>query len=58
MVNVNLNKIKIFCDTSEEKKIIKFNKKNFIKGFTTNPSLMRKALITTLQKLSKICVKY
>ena len=35
--------IKIFCDIAELDQIKKFNKKNIVKGFTTNPSLMRKA---------------
>ena len=35
--------IKIFCDIAEIKQIKKFNKKKIVKGFTTNPSLMRKA---------------
>ena len=34
---------KIFCDIAELKTIKKFNKKKIVKGFTTNPSLMRKA---------------
>ena len=33
---------KIFCDIADLKLIKKFNKK-IVKGFTTNPSLMRKA---------------
>ena len=36
-------KTKIFCDNAELKVIKKFNKKNIIKGFTTNPTLMKKA---------------
>ena len=36
-------KSKIFCDIAELKTIQKFNKKKIVKGFTTNPSLMRKA---------------
>ena len=36
-------KIKIFCDTADLNLIKKFNKKDIVKGFTTNPSLMRKA---------------
>ena len=36
-------KTKIFCDIAELKVIKKFNKKTIVKGFTTNPSLMRKA---------------
>ena len=35
--------IKIFCDIADINLIKKFNKKNIVKGFTTNPSLMRKA---------------
>ena len=35
--------IKIFCDIADFKLIKKFNKKKIVKGFTTNPSLMRKA---------------
>ncbi len=34
---------KIFCDIADKKVIKKFDKKNIVKGFTTNPSLMRKA---------------
>jgi transaldolase len=33
----------IFCDIADKKLIKKFNKKKIVKGFTTNPSLMRKA---------------
>ncbi len=36
-------KTKIFCDIAELPQIRKFNKKKIVKGFTTNPSLMRKA---------------
>jgi len=35
-------KTKIFCDITELDRIKKFNKKKIVKGFTTNPSLMRK----------------
>ena len=35
--------IKIFCDIADLSTIRKFNKKKIVKGFTTNPSLMRKA---------------
>ena len=34
---------KIFCDIADIKLIKKFNHKSIVKGFTTNPSLMRKA---------------
>jgi len=36
-------KIKIFADGADLESIIKLNEKFFIKGFTTNPSLMKKA---------------
>ena len=35
--------IKIFCDIADLDLINKFNRKKIVKGFTTNPSLMRKA---------------
>ncbi len=52
-------KIKIFCDIAELSIIKKFNKKKIIKGFTTNPSLMRKAGAKDYKlyakKILKIC---
>jgi len=36
-------KTKIYCDIADLKQIKKFNKKFIVKGFTTNPSLMRKS---------------
>ena len=52
-------KTKIFCDIAEIDIIKKFNKKKLVKGFTTNPSLMRKAgaknYKTYSQKILKIC---
>ena len=50
---------KIFCDIADLPTIKKFNKKKIVKGFTTNPSLMRKAgakdYKTYSKKLLKIC---
>jgi transaldolase len=34
---------KIFCDIADIKTIKKFNKKKIVKGFTTNPTLIRQA---------------
>ena len=34
---------RIFCDIADKRLIKIFNKKKIVKGFTTNPSLMRKA---------------
>ena len=50
---------KIFCDIADLNLIKKFNKKKIVKGFTTNPSLMRKAgakdYKTYSKKILKIC---
>ena len=46
-------KTKIFCDIADIKTIKKFNKKKLVKGFTTNPSLMRKAGAKDYKKYSK-----
>jgi len=52
---------KIFCDIADLSSIAKFNKKNIVKGFTTNPSLMRKAgakdYITYSKQILKVCPK-
>jgi transaldolase len=50
---------KIFCDIADLSSIIKFNKKKIVKGFTTNPSLMRKAgakdYTSYSKKILKVC---
>tara|TARA_B100001123_G_C14949003_1_gene882876 strand:+ start:86 stop:784 length:699 start_codon:yes stop_codon:yes gene_type:complete len=50
-------KTKIFCDIAELHQIKKFNKKKIVKGFTTNPSLMRKAGAKDYKKYSKKILK-
>ena len=50
-------KTKIFCDIAELDKIKKFNKKKIVKGFTTNPSLMRKAGAKDYTKYCKSILK-
>ena len=45
--------IKIFCDIADLASIKKFNKKSIVKGFTTNPSLMRKAGAKDYKSYSK-----
>ncbi len=50
-------KTKIFCDIAELDKIKKFNKKKIVKGFTTNPSLMRKAGARDYKSYSKKILK-
>jgi transaldolase len=44
---------KIFCDIADISSIKKFNKKSIVKGFTTNPSLMRKAGAKDYESYSK-----
>ncbi len=48
---------KIFCDIADIDTIKKFNKKKIIKGFTTNPSLMRKAGAKDYKLYSKKILK-
>ena len=48
---------KIFCDIADINLIKKFNKKKIVKGFTTNPSLMRKAGAKDYTKYSKNILK-
>ena len=50
-------KTKIFCDIAELDLIKKFNKKKIVKGFTTNPSLMRKAGAKDYRSYSKKILK-
>ena len=55
------NKIKIFCDSADIKIIKKFNKNSLVKGFTTNPSLMKisgaKNYKSYSKKILKVCSK-
>ena len=52
---------KIYCDIADISQIKKFNKKKIVKGFTTNPSLMRKAgakdYAEYSKKILRICKK-
>ncbi len=48
---------KIFCDIADSSLIKKFNKKKIVKGFTTNPSLMRKAGAKDYELYSKQILK-
>ena len=45
-------KIKIFADGADPKQIYELDKKDYIKGFTTNPTLMRKSGITDYKKFA------
>ena len=52
-------KTKIYCDIADLSLIKKFNRKKIVKGFTTNPSLIRKAgaknYTDYCKKILKIC---
>ncbi len=48
---------KIYCDIAEIGLIKKFNQKKIVKGFTTNPSLMRKAGAKNYEDYSKKILK-
>ena len=48
---------KIFCDIADLSLIKKFNKKKIVKGFTTNPSLMRNAGAKDYKSYSKQILK-
>ena len=54
-------KIKIFCDSADLKTIKKFNNYSLVRGFTTNPSLMRMAGAKNYKnyslKLLRVCKK-
>ena len=48
---------KIFCDIADSKTIKEFSKKSIVDGFTTNPSLMRKAGARSYEKYSRLLLK-
>ena len=48
---------KIYCDIADISLIKKFNKRQIVKGFTTNPSLMRKAGAKDYKSYSKQILK-
>ena len=49
--------IKIYCDSADYKTIKKYNKYSLVKGFTTNPSLMRLAGAKNYKNYSKKILK-
>ena len=52
-----LMKTKIYCDTADLNLIKKFSKKKIVKGFTTNPTLMRKSGAKDYKTYSKEILK-
>lgn len=53
----NLN-VKIFADGADKKGILEMNEKSFIKGFTTNPTLMKRAGIKDYKNFCLDILKY
>jgi transaldolase len=53
MTDVSKLKVKIFADGADKNGIIEIGKHAYIKGFTTNPTLMRKVGITDYEKFSR-----
>ena len=49
--------IKIFCDIADLTSVKNFNKKKIVRGFTTNPSLMRNAGAKDYKLYSKKILK-
>ena len=52
-----IKKIKIFADGANYNEMINLSKKSFIKGLTTNPSLMRKNKISNYEEFAKKILK-
>ena len=50
-------KTKIYCDSADLSLIKEYNKKKIVKGFTTNPSLIRKAGAKNYEDYSKKILK-
>ena len=50
-------KIKIFADGADFSGIVNYNKKKFIKGLTTNPSLMKKSGVKNYAAFAKKILK-
>ena len=53
MKNIDDLKIKIFADGANLSEMLEMNNNGFIKGLTTNPTLMRKSGITDYRKFAK-----
>ena len=52
MLNINDLKIKIFADGADIEGITKLNSLSYIKGFTTNPTLMRKSGVSNYKNFA------
>ena len=54
---MKLKKIKIYADGADYSDFVNLNKSKVIKGFTTNPSLMRKSGVKNYEKFAKKLIK-
>lgn len=57
MKKVGALNVKIFADGADFNSILSLSKESFIKGFTTNPSLMRKAGVSDYEKFARRLLK-
>ena len=57
MIKLNELNIKIFADGADLKSFQDLNSNNFIKGFTTNPSLMKKSGIKNYKEFAQDLIK-
>jgi len=57
MINLDSLKVKIFADGADKNGMIEMYNKPYIKGLTTNPTLMKKAGITDYESFAKDILK-
>jgi transaldolase len=53
MIKIETLKVKLFADGADKASMLEMAKKPFIKGFTTNPTLMKKAGVTDYEAFAK-----
>src|SRR5216683_1925405 len=53
MSSLDALKIKLFCDAADRVEMFKMAQNPVIKGFTTNPSLMRKAGVASYEEFAR-----
>lgn len=58
MTDISRLKVKIFADGADKSGMIEMYNKPFIKGLTTNPTLMKKAGITNYEHFAKDILKF
>ena len=60
MSNISIEslRVKLFADGANLEQILELNRNSLIKGFTTNPTLMRVACVTNFEEFSKQMLGY